>query len=641
MDVSDSSTVNDMMKFKIIFSLLIVSTVIGCTKPGNENETPDPIIETEDDDGQPHPSGSFDYSAIAPHPRLLLSTQDEASLQARLQSDNDLLAVHEALITQCNAMMNTSPVTRVLDGKRLLSVSRTALKRIFFLSYAYRMTGENRYLVRAERELNAVCDFSDWNPSHFLDVGEMATGVAIGYDWLYNELSPETRNKIRVALLDKAFSPSKIDQYNWYLQRSNNWNQVCNAGLVFAALATYEANKEASVQYIEQTMENIALPLNEYAPHGNYPEGYMYWAYGTSFQVMLLAALESALGTDQGLHEREGFLNTAEYMLYMVGPSGLCFNYADSYSNSTVNPALFWLANKQNDPSLLYNEMKLIQGGGAYARSFPEDRLLPTALIYASKINRERVTAPTKKMWVGHGTTPVALIRTGWDHHADKYVGIKGGEAAAEHGHMDAGSFVFESEGERWAIDLGYQEYLSLESKGIDLWNMGQNSQRWDVFRLGYQSHNVLSVDGKRHVVNGKADIVEVFDTDAKRGAVLDLTEVFHGQLQSARREVALINEDYLSITDRVTTNYLGAPIRWAMATSASPEIIDERTIRLTQNGKVLLLKIEGTHPVVLNTWSTTPTTDFDAENPGTIMVGFESSLPADETHEFTITLKH
>jgi hypothetical protein len=35
----------------------------------------------------------------------------------------------------------------------------------------------------------AAAAFSDWNPSHFLDVAEMTAALAIGYDWLYEEVS--------------------------------------------------------------------------------------------------------------------------------------------------------------------------------------------------------------------------------------------------------------------------------------------------------------------------------------------------------------------------------------------------------------------------------------------------------------------
>ena len=49
--------------------------------------------------------------------------------------------------------------------------------------------GEERFKERAIRELDAACAMKDWNPSHFLDVAEMATAVAVGYDWLYPVLT--------------------------------------------------------------------------------------------------------------------------------------------------------------------------------------------------------------------------------------------------------------------------------------------------------------------------------------------------------------------------------------------------------------------------------------------------------------------
>lgn len=79
---------------------------------------------------------------------------------------------------------------RIKEGKRLLAISRIALKRIYYLSYVYRMTGDKKYAHRAEQEMLAVSRFTDWNPTHFLDVGEMVMALAIGYDWLYDSLQP-------------------------------------------------------------------------------------------------------------------------------------------------------------------------------------------------------------------------------------------------------------------------------------------------------------------------------------------------------------------------------------------------------------------------------------------------------------------
>lgn len=58
-------------------------------------------------------------------------------------------------------------------------------------------------------------------------------------------------------------------------------------------------------------METNPKAMVGYGPDGGYPEGFGYWGYGTSFQVMLIAALESAFGTDNGLSQTPGFMESA------------------------------------------------------------------------------------------------------------------------------------------------------------------------------------------------------------------------------------------------------------------------------------------------------------------------------------------
>ena len=590
-----------------------------------------------DDDGALHPKGSFNYSEIAGHPRILLSAQDESILKTNIQKNSDLKSVHDFIISQCDGMLETSPVTRIMDGKRLLGVSRTALKRIFFLSYGYRMTNDKRYLVRAENEINAVCAFSDWNPSHFLDVGEMALAVAIGYDWLFTDLKAETKNNARTALKSKAFEPSKNSKYNWFLTSKNNWNQVCNAGLTIAALAIYEGAKQESVEIIERCLESNKLALRAYGPDGNYAEGYSYWSYGTDFQTLLLASLDSALGSDNDLHKEDGFMKTAGYMLYMSGTNGLCFNYSDSSNKENPKPSMFWFAKKSDNPSLLYKEIQML-ANGAYTKSYGEDRVLPMVMIYANMESFAHVSPPEKKLWHGAGDTPVVLIRTAWGSNDDRYLGIKAGKAAESHGHMDVGSFVYDALGVRWAADLGMQPYRPLEAKGVDLWNLSQNSQRWDVFRLNNKAHNTLTINGKRHIASGKAEFSKIFDNDDLRGAEIDLTPVFKDDLKRAKRTVALIDNN-LQIEDTVEAIADSTVVRWNMLTPADFAIEDDHTFRLEKDGKTMYLKVEATNPIVLKTWSTAPTTDFDEANPNTVLVGFESIIAAGKEYKFCVKL--
>ena len=104
------------------------------------------------------------------------------------------------------------------DGKRLLAQSRLALHNIIHCAWAWRMTGKEEYRLRAITELEAACALKDWNPSHFLDTAEMATAVAVGYDWLHETLTPAQREMCERAIIDKALKPAKKihDQGGWW-----------------------------------------------------------------------------------------------------------------------------------------------------------------------------------------------------------------------------------------------------------------------------------------------------------------------------------------------------------------------------------------------------------------------------------------
>ena len=76
--------------------------------------------------------------------------------------------------------------------------------------------------------------------------------------------------------------------------------------------------------------------------------------------------------------------------------------------------------------------------------------------------------------------------------------------------------------------------------------------------------------------------------------------------------------------------------VRWNMLTPAKVDIIDKNTVKLSQNGKTLFLQFSGDSQLRIKTWSTTGPMDYDAPNPGTMMVGFETLIPAGEKRELT-----
>ena len=576
-----------------------------------------------------------DVGEAPPHPRILLLQGEEQQIKANIAAEPAWGKIHQSIIDECDRLITVPAEERMLEGRRLLGVSREVLRRVFFLSYAYRMTDQDKYAARAEKEMLAVSAFSDWNPSHFLDVAEMTMAVSIGYDWLFNKLSPASRETIKSAILLKGIDPSLSARNNGWLRATHNWNQVCNAGMTYGALALYEDMTELSKMIIDRAVESIQLPMVEYGPDGAYPEGYGYWDYGTSFNVMFLSAIEKLWKTDFELTKKPGFMKTGAYIANMLGATSLCFNYADNGLGGSMHPTMFWFAAKTGDKSILWDERKFVESD----RRFSRGRLLPAVMIWGSGIRMADVIQPKELMWVGKGEMPVALMRTSWTDPKAIYVGFKGGRARTNHAHMDAGSFVMDADGVRWASDFGPQDYNSLEQRGVDLWNMNQNSQRWQVFRYNNYAHNTLTVNNELHVVNGKAEFLSWSSSTPFMNAVVDMSKVLEGQLSQSKRGVAIVNGQYVVVRDEVTATDKETTLRWNMMTTANATITGKNTIELRKDGKRLTLLVAEPANVTMKTWTTASPNDYDSPNPGTTLVGFEVKVPAGASTALTVKM--
>ncbi len=577
-----------------------------------------PIAEVQDSFDRPVPQ----------HPRLFITNKQLVEIQARVKFQPLLQSFHQAMLDKSDDILNKAPVKRVKTGRRLLSVSRRCLDRVIHLSAAYRFTGKRSYLKRAEKEMLAAAAFSDWNPSHFLDVAEMTAALAIGYDWLYDELSVASRHAIREAILKKGLEPS-LKNKGW-ARGHNNWNQVCNGGITIGALSIMEDEPELARNLVHRAVNGVQVVMKEYEPDGAYPEGPGYWVYGTSYNVILLAALESVLGTDFGLSRAPGFASSAAYYLHVTGPTGLYFNYPDSGSKGGFLPTVFWFAQKYDWPSLAWQQHQLWKDAAAQEPSeLVQSRFSPLLLSWCNA----EASVPKDLAWKGRGSNSIAMFRSSWTDSDAVYLAIKGGSPGVSHGHMDVGSFVLDAEGVRWAVDLGPESYNKIESRGMNLWARSQNAERWKIFRYNNLSHSTLVVNGQHQRVNGSAPIIRFSDNESFPHVVFDMSSVYEGQLAQALRGASLLPEGHIMIQDKFKAAGQPAKVRWAMVTPAEIVLQGKRSALLQKDGKAMHLSVLTRKETELRTWSTEPKADYDAHNPGTRLIGFEVSLaPGEET---------
>ena len=241
------------------------------------------------------------------HPRLLVTEADWGKLPARMAAQPEIAAVIEACKARADATLKAPNLTYELKGRRMLSVSREAVKRVLDLSTAWKVTGDRRYLDRCRSEMLSLCAFADWHPSHHLDTAEMQTAIAIGYDWLHADLSAADRRMISDALLEKGLKTTLANKRA--VKTRNNWNQVCNGGMVLSAVALLDIEPELALAAIDEARANIPIALKDgYPPDGAYGEGAGYWAYGTLYSILTAEALRTAKLPGAGIAEHPGFL---------------------------------------------------------------------------------------------------------------------------------------------------------------------------------------------------------------------------------------------------------------------------------------------------------------------------------------------
>lgn len=512
------------------------------------------------------------------HPRLLASAQDFGRLKQQLATDPQLRDWQSKLREQAVRIL-TAPPSRyeIPDGLRLLGTSRRVLGRVQTLALLYRLEDDKRYVERVWNELTAAANFQDWNPRHFLDTAEMTHAFAIGYDWLYDAWTPEQRAVIRTAILEHGLKPALgvyrgTAKYGSWPKARHNWNQVCNGGIGMGALAIADEAPELAGELLHHILESLQIPMREFAPDGAWNEGPAYWNYATAYNCVILAALESALGSDFGLSQIPGFAEAGLFPIYMTGPLGRTFNYADG-SDGTIRAAqMFWLARKFNRPVYAAYERRL-------AAPHPLDLLWCGQRDDATSIE----TPSLDKYFRG---VEVATFRSAWDERGALFLGFKAGDNKANHSHLDLGSFVLDALGTRWAVDPGADDYNLPGYFG---------GQRWNYYRLRAEGHNTLVINpgaGPDQNPAAAARIIR-FDSHPERAfAVADLTPAYARDASLVQRGILLLDRKRVLVQDEIEAKS-PSDVWWFLHTPAEVKLGGDGTIAtLTEGNTTLLARI-------------------------------------------------
>ena len=482
---------------------------------------------------------------------------------------------------------------REMEGFRLLHVSRNVLRRVINCGLSFQIHGDERHARRAILDLQSAARFVNWNPSHFLDTAEMCCAFALGLDWLHEALSAAERIELEDALIRLGLEPGLANPDAVFITITNNWNAVCNGGLAMGAIAVRHRCPELSEKLIRRCIEKLPLHGANYAPEGAFIEGPSYWAYGTTYHVLAVESLLRTTGSTHGLDVLPGFRESAAYMAHITGPSGRFYSYFDSRDDRIALPALLWFGRHYGDILATRAEigtLRQVLGRSPEVVLGAETSCFALSLLWLKPEHLDDQT-PIPLAWGGDGPNPVAFWRTAWTPDA-VWVGAKGGRATLSHGHMDAGSFVFEAGGVRWAIDPGMEEYHRLEAMGVDLWH----KERWSLFRLGMEGHSLPRIDDAS--LNPEGDCPRIkWSATPFPSVAFDLSALYPGIVEKLHRTVSAGPAGLTRWRDDICGLAAGRRYRFTWVTTAEVKIVEGGVV-LSQDGRNLRITVKCAQPV-------------------------------------------
>lgn len=533
-------------------------------------------------------------------PKLILTPAIEKEIRQKLKTDSLVQRYFIYLQKQAGSILEKPLLKHELEGFRLLAVSREMVERMGILCMVYRLEKKPEILKRIDNELLTVCNFPDWNTQHFLDVAEMSFAVALAIDWAGEFLPKSTVQIAKKSLIEKGINPSYNEggERMFWISGTNNWNSVCHGGMVAASLAIADVDPELAAKTIARALDKLPNSLNEYAPDGIYPEGPTYWGYGTSYAVVASNTLTTAFGSDFGISQRPGFMESANFNLYVTAPSGYFFNFADSGDEKDGDDSVLraWFAAKTGDG--LYFDQDFFnnpENGGRFAGA---------GMVWLSQYS-EKKHSELPLNWHGKGANPVAVFRGATDDPGHYFLAAKGGKANLSHGNMDAGTFVFELDGVRWVIDPGNQSYYPLNRIGFKLSDHSQNGERWTLLTKKNQGHSTITVNDARFLVNETATITDFKDSGVPEVSI-DMTPLYGNKLKSLTRRFVRESNRSVLIEDRFEINDSTKTITWSLMTQAEVQPIKNGAI-LKQDGKELKLSVSAPEGIGISVVSLDP----------------------------------
>ena len=422
---------------------------------------------------------------------------------------------------------------------RGLSMMRKRAEGLSKVTWAECLENKNRYTRMVEDGLRAIIDQKSW-VSPRSDYGfKNYKGIAYSVELtsslyahtiaqtLYlmgDKIAPELRKKAIEALYRRIFNPvlDKIktqndDPENHFLVATNNWNHVCLAGLVGAALAVIEDKHERAVfvsigEYYSQN------GLTGFGNDGYCTEGIGYYNYGFGHYILLRESIWEATGGKVDLFASPKVQKIANYAPGLEIINGVYPAISDSHEGAKPDASLVTYLSRNLGLGLTAYDTLTFEGKTFDIRNNVM-MVFPNSASMANP--RETKRAEDAVIRTFFDQTGVLVCRPIPGSSCNMGVAFKGGNNAESHNHNDVGSFTIVQGTEIMVGDPGAIPYTA---------NIFTPKYRYTYKTVGSFGHPVPLVAGveQQPGAQAKSKTVRTDFTHEKDGITLDIASAYN-----------------------------------------------------------------------------------------------------------------
>ncbi len=337
-------------------------------------------------------------------------------------------------------------------------------RRLNILVLAELFENKKRFIPAIEEMIRRFCDYPSWIlPAHdrgaevydgktcYSDLVSTNIGCTMGllYNWLGESLSPEVRLLMKENVNRRVLEPyiksvKKDINLQWWVRCTNNWNSVCHAGTLGAALSLCESKKERAWYIAAAEYYTRNYFFKGFTSDGYCSEGMSYWNYGYGHFIYLGALVNAA--TDNKVNFFSMPLTKA---CTLFGPNmeiigGRFAAFADCPINAS--PSSFYVAYMSRVLDLHLSEY---EERGAFKHIGLTDFMAMAFLCFDPKYtvpSESKVLGDTKielPLRTDFADAGILICRPKPNHQGPVLaVTMKGGNNYENHNHNDIGSFT-------------------------------------------------------------------------------------------------------------------------------------------------------------------------------------------------------